>query len=247
MENASISYKNLRQVIGWLGVALPILVLTQSILVGDCNYLQDSFNHYNSTLSNTIYNGILWGLAIVLLFYPTYENDPKDEGTLTTIAGLCAIGVSVFPITPNSNSICTIFYWDESSLNAGIHNFCAGIMLLILSYISVSVFTRTGEGNNLRDNKHRWKVRRNYIYTTMGWITFLSVALIAMLTLLENDPDFSFTTKYIFWLEVSALLSFGISWIVKGGFVLTDDSDVSTIGNVKQLFTYDDYLINHEN
>ncbi len=120
-------------------------------------------------------------------------------------------------------------------------------MLLIFSYISVSIFTRTGEGNNLKDIKYRWKVRRNYIYTTMGWITFLSVALIAMLTLLENDPDFSFTTKYIFWLEVIALLSFGISWIVKGGFAFTDNRDLSTIGKIKHIFMYNNYLINHEN
>ena len=118
MENAGISYKNLRQTIGWLGILLPLLVYLETKIFGQCACLQDSISHYYFTVSNSFFVGILWGLGLVLLFYPSYKNDPKNEGILTSIAGLCAIGVSLFPTTPHSTDSCAIFTWSENNLRA---------------------------------------------------------------------------------------------------------------------------------
>lgn len=236
MENTGISYKKLRQTIGWLGILLPLLVYLQTAIVGDCNCLQDSISHYYYTVSNAFFVGILWGLGLVLLFYPSYDNRPKSEGMLTSIAGICSICVSLFPTNPISNDSCAIFAWSENNWRAGIHYASAGIMLWIFSYMSIKIFTKTFAGNDLSGPKNLWKRRRNRLYVVTGWITRLSIILIGVFTLLEHFfVEFSITPKYTFWLEVSALLAFGLAWIVKGGFMFTDEDEKSTIEQVKDM------------
>lgn len=236
-QNAGISYNKLRQAIGWLGILLPLLVYLETQFVGDCHYLQDSISHYYYTVSNSFFVGILWGLGLVLLFYPTYKTDPKNEGILTSIAGLCSICVSLFPTTQHSNNSCSIFMccspWSVAGIRPWIHYSCAATMLLIFAYMSAYIFTKTTKGNDLREPQHRWKNRRNKIYRLSGLFTFASVLTIGILTLLENFYGCHFYPKYTFWLEVTALVPFGIAWLVKGGFILTDDNEVSTLSYYK--------------
>jgi len=243
MENAGISYQKLRLAIGFLGLALPILVCAETQIVGKCHCLQDSISHYYYTAGNSFFVGILWGLGLVLLFYPTYKNDPKNEGPLTTIAGLCAIVVSVFPTTPLSHDSCSVMMcnspWESTGIRTWIHFLSAGTMLLIFSYMSVFIFTKTNPSNQNRlgTYKNRWKNRRNWIYRITGIITFLSVVLITIFSVIEHNSWFPFTSKYTFWLEVSALVSFGISWIIKGKFAFTDEGDRSSMEQMKIFFT----------
>jgi hypothetical protein len=106
-------------------------------------------------------------------------------------------------------------------------------MLMIFSYISVCIFTRTDDKN--WDN-NKWKVLRNKVYIWCGLITFLSIVTIAVLAICEKihiQP----LPKYTYWLEVCALVPFGISWLVKGGFILTDDGEPSTIEKATNLVT----------
>jgi hypothetical protein len=61
------------------------------------------------------------------------------------------------------------------------------------------------------------------------------VAAIGALTIWEkNTNDFPTSVKYTYWFEVTALVPFGISWLVKGGFLFTDDGDESTAAAIKQ-------------
>lgn len=239
MQNADISYKKLRQTIGWLGILLPLLVYLESVLVGNCHCLQDSISHYYYTVSNSFFVGILWGLGLVLLYYPSHPTDPKHEGLLTSIAGICSICVSLFPTTPYSTDSCALFVWSDSAWRAGIHFACAGIMLWIFSYMSITIFTRTYPGNDdLSGPKNRWKRRRNRLYIVTGWLTRISIIVIGIFALLEHIyTDFPISSKYTFWLEVSALLSFGLAWIVKGGFIFTDADEKSTVEKVKEMVT----------
>ncbi|MBI3235073.1 MAG: hypothetical protein HYZ42_13740, partial [Bacteroidetes bacterium] len=235
-QNASISYKKLRQTIGWLGISLPLLVYLDTIIVTDCQHLQDSISHYYYTSANSLFVGIFWGLGLVLFFYPAYKDEPSRDAMLTNFAGICAICVSLFPTNSNSHDSCALFCWPISSVRAGIHYTSAALMLCIFSYMSIRIFTKTDPGNDLSLEKNKWKRRRNLIYIIAGWLTLASIATIGIITIIENkNPDFKITTKYTYWLEVAALLPFGIAWIIKGGFVLTDDDEISTLGKVKNL------------
>ena len=238
MENNDIYYKKLRQTIGWLGILLPLLVYLENGIIGNCDCLQDSISHYYYTVSNSFFVGILCGLGLVLLFYPSHPTDPKHEGLLTSIAGICSICVSLFPTTPHSSDSCAIFAWSESAWRAGIHFACAGIMLWIFSYMSIHIFTRTYPGNDLTGPENQWKRRRNALYVITGWITRVSILAIGALAIITYyNPNFPITPKYTFWFEVSALLAFGLAWIVKGGFIFTDDDEMSTVEQVKEMVT----------
>lgn len=234
-DEASISYNKLRQAIGLLGLALPLFLYLHTRLFGCC-CLQDSISHYYYTKANVWFIGILWGLGLVLIFYPTPASNKGRDGLLTSLSGICSICVSLFPTNANSNDCCAIFHYCDSPWRAGFHYFCAATMLLIFSYMSIKLFTKTDKAD-LSGDEHRWKRRRNFIFRTCGWITFLSVVAIGVITVLEALRLICITSKYTYWLEVSALVPFGIAWLIKGGFLLVDDNDTSTMEQLKNMVT----------
>ena len=234
-DNASIAYRKLRQTIGWLGISLPLMIYLHTILFSKCDCVQDSISHYYYTSANVLFVGVFWGLGLVLFFYPAYKGESKIEAYLTSFAGICAICVSLFPTDPHSNDSCALFSLSDSDLRAGIHYASAAIMLCIFSYMSIFIFTKTRPGNDLTTDANKWKRWRNRFFVICGILTLASVAAIGVLTILEKKFDFQFSSKYTYWLEVAALLPFGIAWIIKGGFILTDDGDDSTLAQVKNF------------
>lgn len=235
-DNVLISFSKLRQTIGGLGILLPLIVYLHTVNAGNCNCLQDSISHYYYTVANVWFVGIFWGLGLVLFFYPSYPDQPRKDGLLTSFAGVCALCVSLFPTNPNSNDSCAIFSLATSPLRAGVHYASAAVMLCIFSYMSICIFTKTSPGNDLKLPEHKWKRIRNRIYVIAGCLTLLSIALIGVFTLLEKyAPNFHISSKYTYWLEVAALLPFGIAWLIKGGFLFTDDDEVSTVAQVAKM------------
>ncbi len=240
MENTDytvISYGKLRHAIGILGLSLPFLIFGHCAVFGDCHKLQDSISHYYYSMGNVWFIGILWALGLVLIFYPAYKNEPKRDATLTTISGICAICVSVFPTNSNSSDSCALFTYADSNWRAGFHYFCAATMLLIFSYMSYRIFTQTHKGKTLVPGVDKWKITRNKVYRVCGVLTFLSVLTIAVLAVIELfNPGFPAYRKTTYWLEVGALVPFGFAWLVKGGFLFTDDDEVSTVGRFTKMF-----------
>src|SRR5882672_3483938 len=141
-NDAIISYRQLRQTIGVLGLTLPLLVYVTTVVVGSCGHVLDSISHYYYTIGNVWFIGIFWGLGLVLLFYPSYKNEPRRDSLLTSTSGICAICVSLFPTNWKMGN-CAMFEYRQSITRAAFHYSCAASMLLIFSYMSVFVFTRT--------------------------------------------------------------------------------------------------------
>jgi hypothetical protein len=231
---ASISYKKLRQTIGWLGLALPLAVVVVTKMFGNCSILQDSISHYYYTIAGPVFVGIFWGLALVQIYYPTLEHDPRSDGVITTVSGICALCIAMFPTGLNSNPDCVLFSFGDSKFRTGVHYGSAAVMLSLFSYMSYCIFTRTYPGNDLKGPKNLWKRRRNHIYRVCGVLTFLSIITIGVFSLWEkHDPDFPIGDKYVYWLEVAALLPFGTAWVIKGGFLFTDEGERSTAAAIK--------------
>lgn len=245
---ADIKFKSLRHCIGLLGLALPSVIVLHQYIFGKKHYLQDSISHYYYTMSAPWFIGILWGLGLVLIFYPTPDPNstpystcswricrlirPGYDGALTAVSGILAICVAIIPTNENSSDSCALFCYEDSTLRAGIHYFSAGAMLLIFSYMSICIFTRT---NDPYWKQNTWKVRRNQVYIWSGMITFLSVVTVGILALIDAFTDIQVPAKSTYWLEVTALVPFGISWLVKGGFMLTNDGDPSTLEQARQV------------
>lgn len=236
MTSATTSYKNIRQAIGALGIALPVLIYLHTGIVGGCWHLQDSISHYYYTTGNVFFEGVLWILGLVLIYYPAYKHDKKGDVILTSISGFLAWGVALIPTNNDSKDSCAIFNFPpDSDLRNGIHLACAGLMLLIFSYISIRLFTRSKPENYGAHNTDKWKKIRNRIYRTCGVATAVSIFTIVILMQLENLLKITIGFKYVFWLEVTSIVPFGIAWLVKGGFLFTDQGEESTVAQAKNM------------
>jgi hypothetical protein len=230
------SYKKIRQTIGALGVALPVLIYLHTGIVGGCWHLQNSISHYFYTTGNVFFEGVLWILGLVLIYYPAYKTEKKSDVILTRLSGFLAWGVALIPTNNDSHHSCAIFNFPPNSdLRNGIHLVCAGLMLLIFSYMSIKLFTRSNPELYGVQNPDRWKKIRNRIYRTCGAATALSIATIFILMQIEKHTHIIIGFKYAFWFEVTSIVPFGIAWLVKGGFLFTDQGEASTVEKAKNL------------
>lgn len=65
------------------------------------------------------------------------------------------------------------------------------------------------------------KLQRNAVYMACGNIILACITLIALNALLLRGT-FVERLYPVFWLESTAVLSFGISWLIKGETILKD-------------------------
>lgn len=231
---AVISFINLRKTIGWLGMLLPFILLLVNYFINRTNLLNNplfvntkhslpytpgtawkaSISHYYYTTAGEIFTGVLIAVALFLFVYKGYPKKPGEKGlsdnALTTIAGIAALGVVVFP-TAASNGIKDNLRTFISSDTAGIIHFVAAtIFFVALSVLSMVNFRRTGDPATFgKEKEHR-------IYLICG-IAMLSCILLlaiysAWLYKIINLQKF----RPIYVLEAIALIFFGISWLIKG-------------------------------
>lgn len=236
MDATTTSYKKIRQTIGALGVALPVLIWLHTGIIGKCWCLQDSISHYFYTTGTVFFDGILWILGLVLIYYPAYQAEKKGDVILTTLSGFFAWGVALIPTNNQGCGSCAMFTYPTSTPRNVIHYVCAASMLLIFSYISIKLFTRSNPLKYNDENPIKWKKIRNGIYITCGVTTVLSILTIGVLSILEAK-GITIPFKYTFWFEVTSIVPFGIAWLVKGGFLFTDQGEASTVKQASKKFT----------
>ncbi|HQQ97899.1 MAG TPA: hypothetical protein PLX35_11580 [Cyclobacteriaceae bacterium] len=230
MQSLTLSYQHIRQAIGGLGIALPLLIYLHTGLVGHCWSMQDSISHYFYTTGTVFFEGILWVLGLVLIYYPSYDKEKKIDKILTVLSGFFAWGVAMIPTNNMPLPNCAIFTYPASPLRNSIHYFCAASMLAIFSFMSLFLFTRSRADQYGAANPIRWKKVRNTIYRVCGAITALSILTIAVLSFTGIGDQLSF--PYVFWFEVTSIVPFGVAWLIKGGFLFTDENEVSTVRRI---------------
>lgn len=191
--------KRIRNLIGFLGIALPWLALISTFIYGKFNNLSSEF-WYIYSISETYYfspvlAGILSAASFVLICYKGY--DWRDE-LITTISGIFGLIIVLFPcISALESGRVGVFQLDINISNI-IHNTAAAIFFILLSINSLFLFT-------LGDSNTKQKKKRNLIYRICG----IGMAISALLILFPIPGKFFIT-------EAIALTFFGISWLVKG-------------------------------
>ena len=209
------SQKTLRKLIGVLGVCLPILLFLTLLVDAGFNKPLFSLSHYYFTRASSIFVVIVSLLAIFLLIY---KGEDRIDFYLSTIAGIFALCVVLFP-TSNISRLCndenfkySLTIMKDSMFRMGLHYVSASIFLVCLALMSIFVFTKS---NKSPDQRGRPKRIRNRIYRTCGIIMLIAIAI--MLTNVIGIISNETFSKYqlVFWMEVIAIEAFGISWLTK--------------------------------
>lgn len=271
-ENLLISHLTLRKNLGILGILLPILVL---VLAGE-NRWQSSISDYYYTNSRNAFVGILVAMGVFLYAYKGRVDQPmKDsddtfrenlggmkqlltylkrvilkDNVLTSLAGLSAVGIALFPTT------------EEYTIIGTIHFVSAFLFFLLMGIISFYSFTKEEHLLNLAYRTYPEQYRKDRlpapdsnidprvnsgldsveqqlsrleqaregrirIYRRAGLSIFILLLLMAIYLRLPTEwkqfsEDACGPCKPFFWLEALAIWAFSASWLIKG-IELRDD------------------------
>ena len=193
-----INTTRLRCWLGWLGMALPIIVAVQSLVFGYPFPDSISATYFIPTCI-VPFMIILGAAGILLLNYNGYD---KVDDFLNTAAGLFAWGVCLFPCAAESGLIGTFQLPDTTSDT--IHMISALGFFGILAYNSLFQFTK-GVIDPTPNKK-----KRNIIFRVCG------IGMIASFILLPLANFDIINIPHVIWvIETIALAFFGVSWLTK--------------------------------
>lgn len=216
-NDAVISYLQLRQFIGILGLVMPVVLLLGSYLIGGCPVLEPSISHYYYSIMHVVFVGMLCMIGSFLITYKGTSKNRFLENSVSNIAGFCAFCVAIFPTRFNEfvdSANCRYVQlllnttdgdlpkWDDI-----LHHTFASILFVSFSVFCLKIFLEPDLG--YIDEK---KKRRNFLYKACGIVIIISMAAIATIAIFKK-LSFQGST-FIF--ETTALMPFGLSWLVKG-------------------------------
>ncbi len=213
-ESLIISYLAIRKFVGVLGVALPFVLVAGTFIFGNCKTILPSLSQYYYAVVGNYFVGTLCGVAMFLFTYKGYE---KWDRILTNIAGICAVLSAFFP-TKNSSTYlyCYVNTNNSSHFSNIIHLIASALFLLSLAIMSIFLFTKS------KGTMTPQKKVRNKIYIVCGVVMIVAIILIGLFKIPSIQIYFE-KYKPTFYLETIALVSFGISWLIKGEFILKDE------------------------
>ncbi len=206
-QSLVISYLTLRKAIGFLGLFLPlILVIGGWIDTGHLG-VEPSISDYYYTSMRNGFVGVMAAVALFLFAYLGYDPIDRIAGNLGCIF---ALGVAFFPTTPELQ---------DPDLTGTLHFFFAVLFFATLVFFSLFLFTRTRNVNQMTAQKKK----RNTVYHICGYIMIACILSMALyFFVFENKYPWLDQAHPVFFLESLALVAFGVSWLVKGGFILKD-------------------------
>jgi len=205
------AYTHLQQIVGVMAILLPfVLFFGNWALTGD--ELESSISAYYHTPMGSVFVGVLWALGVFFLSYHYKALRGFNwDNRLSDLAAVAAVCVAVFPTTSDA-SVAT-----RSELNIGIvHMISAAALFILLAVFALVLFPKS------RGEMTPQKRRRNIVYRTCGVI--IVVAMVLMIVTRGAPEEW----HAFLWLETICVEAFGISWLVKGGFlgILADKEPV---------------------
>lgn len=209
-EDNITTYRRLRRIVGLLGISLPIILVFLSLIPFFNTKIQSSISAYYYTNLREIFTGILCFTAIFLIRYRGSKSSSfwKNDNLLTNIAGYLALVVALLPTNPGDGvvKIYTLIPLDFKFLGY-IHYGSAAIFFVILSYLSIKIFT-IGQNDDPKIPVSIYN--ENNIYKICGVLILIFIALVPVA---EWRHFYPYSTII---LEALALFSFGTSWLIKG-------------------------------
>jgi len=214
------SFLVLRRVVGIIALLLP-LTLILPWWAANHNLLPSSMSSYYYTGMRDIFVGALCAIGIINICCRGYDRQDTVFGILSGIFAMC---VAFFPTTPDIGAT-------HAQVVVGtIHIVCASLLFLSLAYFCFFLFTMSAEGHEVT----RRKRHRNRVYRICGGVILASVVSIVFFKVIHR-PYLIGPIGSMFCFETTALMSFGVAWMVKGGAVLRDELAVERAAEEYQL------------
>ena len=129
-ENPALSYRNMRAIIGYVGLTLPVVLLLAGAVDG---HIESSLSAYYYTKVGNVFTGALCVIGIFLLAYRL--TSWAIDNIATTLAGISALGVAFFHAAPKNATLSQLRLAD-------VHLTCAAALFILLGAISLFIFPR---------------------------------------------------------------------------------------------------------
>jgi hypothetical protein len=215
-----ISYMTLRRCVGWLGVALPIVLICGFALFHSKCPTPPTISHYYYTVLGSYFTGTLCAVAFFLFAY----NGPAPADRVAAFfAACCALGVVFCPTNAcaDCDGFCYLVDLQTNHARNIAHYTFAALLFATFAFFSLFLFTRTHPD---RSRKTHQKKIRNGIFYFCGTVILVSIVCIGLLNI-DAIARLSWVSNFRLWIfvfETSALFAFGISWLVKGEMIFPD-------------------------
>lgn len=203
-----LSYKALRQAVGWVALGLPFALIIPWALAG--HDLPTSISAYYYTGMRNLFVGCLCAVGLFNFCCRGYDRRDVVAGIFTAV---CAVCVAFFPTSPAkdlSPPPCPVPGPHQQAVGTA-HYVFAAMLFLTLAYFCLVLFTKTAEPGK----ESRKKLHRNRVYRVSGIVILVSIFLIALFGLLHRTYLFG-NLGAMFCFETTALVAFGVAWLVKG-------------------------------
>ncbi len=209
-----LTFKELRQAVGWLGILLPFVLAIMLFLLTYCP-IQNSISQFYYTRMGSYLTGTLCAVGLFLFAYKGYPGE--NDGKLCNFAGICALGVAFIPMQLNIGDVpcpeCIVFYTSGDHWWRMFHFIFAGLLFTTMAYMSYFKFTLTHKEDVSKGTK---KFTRNQIYRLCGIIIFACIIIMLGYSIIQHfKPEFKINLL-TFFLESIMLIAFGTAWLVKG-------------------------------
>lgn len=212
-----------RRALGLLGLSLPFLLYfyAQTAPKGE---MQPSISEFYHTAMGDVLVGVLVAIGVFLIAYVGHKPQSSDKLTdwwVSTIAGIGALGVALFPVVPQdppsdpSSAIQGIVahwgtWWE------GIHFVSAAVFFLCMALFCFYLFPYNG-----KDKIRYLNEAGNTTYLICGVFLLFAIGGMAVY-LAAGDSALGTSLKSwnaLYWLEAIGVLAFAIAWLTKGNAI----------------------------
>jgi hypothetical protein len=192
------SFLKTRVVVGVIGILLPFaLVIGNWMVFGQSRILPSLSAYYHSDMRNW-FVGSLWAIGSGLLVYLAARRNLADS-VISSVAGLLAVGVALFPTNAPHTVPTTI---------SKLHVALAALLFVLLGVICFRFGNRDGKRE---DRSVRWRTTWRTIHRGCAIVIWFAVVGSVALAALGSEDNHA-----VFVGETVAVLAFGFSWFLKG-------------------------------
>jgi hypothetical protein len=206
------SYLMMRVVIGVMGLLLPALLIIGEVFLDGSLKARGSLSAYYHSGMRDEFVGILVVSGVFLITYKIFKINAGLENTLSTLAGVAAILVAIFPTGRPDSSVPLTPLQDTVHENRVevIHFLSALAFIVLLAGISMCFGFREGRRKPKPDQRYTPEQWRLFHFACAGLI-FAALIFIGVTKALGVFDHYRLLVG-----ETVAVVAFGISWLTKG-------------------------------